>query len=197
MVRQMAAGAPPATRVGQPATVSLFGLSGTGVRFVYVFDRSISMAGAPLRVAKAQLIASLDGLERVHQFQIIFFNHEPHVWDLTGGQARIAFATDANKRLAAKFVRSVTATGGTFRRTALRQALRLQPDVIFFLSDTDDPMESRDLDEAVRLAQRATTAIHTIEYGGGSARLGTNFLKQLASRTGGRYVYVDTQQLGP
>jgi len=194
-IGQMTQGGTPSKSIGNKATVSIFGISGTGSRFVYVFDRSISMAGAPLRAAKQQLIASLDSLDSVHQFQIIFFNHEPQAWDLTGGQDRIAFASEANKHLADKFVRSVSATGGTFRRTALQLALQLRPDVIFFLTDTDDPMTTGDLAEAIRRARRDTIAINTIEYGSGTASTGENFLVQLARETGGRYVYVDTQQL--
>jgi len=192
---QMTAGGTPSKKIGYQATVSVFGIEGTGTRFVYVFDRSISMAGSPLRAAKGQLIASLDSLDSVHQFQIIFFNHEPQAWDLTGGQGRIAFASDANKRQAEKFVRRVSATGGTFRRTALQLALRLRPDVIFFLTDTDDPMAKSDLHEAIRRARRDTIAINTIEYGSGTAAVGENFLTRLARDTGGRYVYVDTQRL--
>ena len=195
-VGQMATGSAPSKRLANQATVRVFGISGTGTRFVYVFDRSISMAGPPLRVAKQQLIASLDSLDSVHQFQIIFFNHEPQAWDLTGGQNRIAFATDANKRLAEKFVRSVSATGGTFRRTALQLALRLRPDVIFFLSDTDDPMAKDDLAEAIRRAKLDMISINTIEYGTGESTEDENFLVNLARDTGGRYVYVDTQRLG-
>lgn len=195
-VGEMATGGAPSKKLGNKATVSVFGISGTGTRFVYVFDRSISMAGPPLRVAKEQLIASLDALDSVHQFQIIFFNHEPQAWDLTGGQNRIAFATASNKRLAEKFVRNVAATGGTFRRTALQLALRLRPDVIFFLSDTDDPMARDDLADAIRRAQQNAISINTIEYGVGQRTTDSNFLVQLARDTGGRYVYVDTQQLG-
>ena len=195
-VGQMTSGGTPSRTIGSKATVSVFGISGTGTRFVYVFDRSISMTGAPLRAAKQQLVASWDSLESIHQFQVIFFNHEPQAWDLTGGQGRIAFATEANKHMAEKFVRGVAATGGTFRRSALLLALRLRPDVIFFLTDTDDPMASGDLAEAIRRAQRDTISINTIEYGSGAATIGENFLTQLARKTGGRYVYVDTGQLG-
>ena len=195
-VAQMAAGGAPSKRVGSKATTTVFGVSGTGTRFVYVFDRSISMAGAPLRAAKEQLVASLEPLQSVHQFQVIFFNHEPQSWDLTGGQGRIAFATDANKRSAEKFIRSVVATGGTFRRTALQLALRLRPDVIFFLTDTDDPMSARDLAAAIARARRDGIAINTIEYGSGNASQGDNFLVRLARETNGQYVYVDTGGLG-
>jgi len=194
-VGDMASGGTPSKQLGSKASVSVFGVTGTGTRFVYVFDRSISMAGPPLRAAKQQLIASLASLDSVHQFQIIFFNHEPQAWDLTGGQQRIAFATDANKRFAEKFVQGVSATGGTFRRTALQMALRLGPDVLFFLTDTDDPMAAADLQKAIRRAQRSATAIHTIEFGTGPATSGENFLVRLARQTQGDYVYIDIQQL--
>ncbi len=194
-VGQMSIGGAPSRSIHRNATVSVFGIEGTGSRFVYVFDRSISMAGPPLRAAKGQLIASLDSLDSVHQFQIIFFNHEPQAWDLTGGQGRIAFASDANKRRAEKFVHAVSATGGTFRRDALLLALRLRPDVIFFLTDTDDPMTASDLIKAIRHARRDDIAINTIEYGSGASFTQENFLVQLARETGGQYVFVDTQKL--
>lgn len=195
-VDQMTTGSAPSRGFNSKATVSVFGTSGTGTRFVYVFDRSISMAGTPLQAAKEQLIASLDSLDSIHQLQIIFFNHEPQSWDLTGGQNRIAFASDANKQRAEKFVRSVQATGGTFRHTALKLALRLRPDVIFFLTDTDDPMSRDDLAESIRRASRDGIAVNTIEYGIGRQTSSNNFLTQLARQTGGQYVYVDTQKLG-
>ncbi len=181
--------------LGRKARVSVFGIEGVGNKFVYVFDRSISMSGAPLRAAKQQLLASLTAMESVHQFQIIFFHHEPTSWDITGGQSRIAFATDRNKQLAAKFVRRITASGGTSRSRALRLALRLRPDVVFFLSDTDDPMPGDSVEDAIRLAERDATAIHTIEFGDGPASRRDNFLMQLARRTGGEYVYVDTSRM--
>ena len=72
-------------------------------KFVYVFDRSTSMEGAPLAAAKQQLIESLQSLDSVHQFHIIFFNHADAERSTSrGGGRRIAFATDRNKKLAAQ-----------------------------------------------------------------------------------------------
>jgi hypothetical protein len=59
----------------QTGETQFFGLSGKGSRFVYVFDRSLSMQGQPLAAAKRELLASLSHLERVHQFQIFQFRH--------------------------------------------------------------------------------------------------------------------------
>lgn len=192
---EMIRGGGPNKAIGGEATVSVYGVEGVGNKFVYVFDRSISMQGAPLRSAKRELIASLAALERTHQFQIIFFNHEPVAWDLTGGQNRIAFASDGNKRLAEQFVRGITSSGGTYRKIAIRMALGLRPDVIFFLTDADDPMPQSDIAETIRRAQRNATAINTIEFGLGPRRSRENFLTQLARETGGGYLYVDTRGL--
>src|SRR5262245_17102357 len=57
----------------------VFGVTGRGRKFVYVFDRSLSMQGAPLAAAKRELIASLGRLEDGQQFQIIFYNEKPRM----------------------------------------------------------------------------------------------------------------------
>ena len=180
---------------GGKARVKVFGVEGEGTKFVYVFDRSVSMAGSPLRTAKAELVGSLAALESVHQFQIIFFNHQLRTFDLTGGQRRVAFATEQNKRLAANFVGGMTADGGTDRLSALRLAVGMKPDVIFFLTDVDDPMTAGDLD-LIRRINRAGASINTIEFGYGPSSGSVNFLVRLARLTGGKYVYVDTSRLG-
>lgn len=180
---------------GGKARLSVFGAVGEGTKFVYVFDRSVSMAGAPLRAAKAELVSSLAALESVHQFQIIFFNHQLRTFDLTGGQRRVAFASEQNKRLAANFVGRITADGGTDRLTALRLAVGMQPDVIFFLTDIDDAMSAGELD-SIRRLNRSAASINSIEFGYGPSAGSTNFLTRLARQSGGQYVYVDTSKLG-
>ena len=192
---EMARGGGASQALDGNATVRVFGAEGTGSKFVYVFDRSISMEGLPLRAAKHQLISSLDSLGSVHQFQVVFFNHEPQAWDLTGGQSRIAFATDANKRSAKKFVRGISASGGTYRLIALQLGLGMGPDVLFFLTDADDPMLPVDVTRLIHLATNRGVAINTIEFGVGQSSSRKNFLTQLAEGTGGQYVYVNTRQL--
>ncbi|HEY4235466.1 MAG TPA: hypothetical protein VGM76_18690 [Lacipirellulaceae bacterium] len=180
---------------GGKASVKVFGVQGTGTKFVYVFDRSSSMEGAPLAAAKQQLIESINSLEAIHQFQIIFFNHQMRTFDASGGGHRIAFATDRSKQLAAKFIGGITADGGTDRLAALRAAVAMQPDVIFFLTDDDDPMPESELAEVKQLNKRANATICTIQFGEGTQQKSDNFLVQLARQTGGQYGYVDTSKL--
>ena len=177
------------------AQVSVFGVQGTGSKFVYLFDRSSSMEGGPLAAAKRQLVESLASLESVHQFHVIFFNTRTQAFDITGGGRRIAFATERNKRLAANFVGGITADGGTDRLIALREAIDFAPDVIFFLTDADDPMSPRELADIARANRRAQSAICVIEFGRRRAPLPGNFLSELARESGGQYGYVNTSML--
>jgi hypothetical protein len=177
------------------AKVSVFGVEGTGNKFVYVFDRSSSMEGAPLAAAKRQLIESLNSLDTVHQFHIIFFNHRLRMFDVTSGGRRIAFASDRNKKLAANFVGGITADGGTDRFTALKQALAFRPDVIFFLTDADDPMSASEMADLEQVYSRSGTAICVIEFGRTPTTPSKNFLTDLASQSGGKYGYVNTAKL--
>jgi len=183
-------------RVGR-TKVKLFGVEGEGTRFVYVLDRSDSMNGTPLVAMKRQLIASLNSLESVHQFHLIFFNHKTQIWSGDGIQnGRTAFATDGNLRSVGRFIEGMTADGGTYRWEALQKALVLRPDVVFFLTDADNPMPGADVLKAVTRAGRQGTAIQTIEFGVGRESRRDNILKHLAKETGGGYDYVDVRGLG-
>ena len=181
---------------GGKARVSLFGLVGEGYKFVYVFDRSGSMGGEgreSLRAVKAELIKSLKGLDRVHQFQIIFYNQRPVIFNPSGTSGRLAFATEENKQRVVRFLDSIVAEGGTDHEEALRLAIRLHPDVIFFLTDGDDPkLTPAQLEKINRRA--AGTIIHCIEFGPGPKPEGASFLADLARQNAGRYVYVNVSK---
>lgn len=180
--------------LGEQVTVSVFGVQGQGTKFVYLFDRSASMDGAPLAAAKQQFVESLNSLAEVHQFQIIFFNTSAQPFTINGRQ-RIAYATEQNKKMADRLLGGVTAFGGTDRLLALQTAIRLGPDVVFFLTDADGPMSQLDLDDIARINRRYNATICTIEFGRGPDRGRYNFLKALAETTGGQYGYVNINAL--
>ncbi len=175
------------------ARTSMFGVSGIGHKFVYVLDRSASMGGSgqkALRAVKAELVKSLRNLDTVHEFQIIFYNEKPVIFNPSGTPGRLAFANRANKERAARFVDSITADGGTSHVDALKLAIRLHPDVIFFLTDGDDPkLSRRELDQIQRMATGIT--LNTIEFGPGPKPEEESFLATLAEENDGHYVYVD------
>jgi hypothetical protein len=185
--------------LGGEATTGVFGIQGTGYKFAYVFDRSGSMGGpdrSPLEAAKAQLLASLRSLGKTHQFQIIFYNDQPQRFSPTGQPNRLFFATEQNKALAAKFIGSIVAEGGTRHMDALLMAIKLQPDVIFFLTDADEPkLGPKELAEIKRRATGIT--INAIQFGYGPQTDPDNFLVRLARDSGGRHGYVDISGLAP
>jgi hypothetical protein len=188
-----------APKEGGKARTSLFGVVGEGNKFVYVFDRSGSMGGRgreSLRAVKAELTRSLKNLDTVHQFQIIFYNERPVIFNPTGTPGRLAFATEENKQRAARFLESIAAEGGTAHEDALRLAIRLQPDVIFFLTDGDDPkLAPVQLARIERMA--AGIVINCIEFGPGPKPQGASFLADLARQNAGRYVYVNISKYRP
>lgn len=182
---------------GGYARTGVFGVQGEGHKFVYVFDRSGSMdghGGAPLAAAKQQLMASLDDLGDTHQFQIIFYNEHPRVFTPTGVPGRLVWGNDANKMSAKRFVQSITADGATEHEEALSLALRMAPDVIFFLTDADEPRLTADQMSRLERLNRGSS-INTIEFGYGPSLEPNNFLVQLARRNGGKHVYVDVARL--
>ncbi len=181
------------------ARVRVFGTEGHGYKFVYVFDRSGSMGGSgrnALRAAKNELLGSLDSLQRNHQFQIVFYNQKPWQFNPSGRPGQLAFGTDRNKELARRFIGSITADGATRHEEALRLAIRMRPDVIFFLTDADEPRLSS---EQIRRIARAAAGItiNAIEFGYGPQQDKDTFLARLARSCGGQYGYIDVSQFKP
>ena len=193
----MTQGTNPGKQFGGAAQTSVYGLQGEGSKFLYVFDRSGSMSGyggRPLRSAQSELVASLNDLESTHQFQIIFYNEEPHVFKPDGRTARLVYGDDQGKALAQRFVRGIVAAGGTRHLQPLAMALKMRPDVIFFLTDAEEPRLSADeLAQLKRLNKG--TQIHAIEFGFGPTIGEDNFLKRLARQNGGQHAYIDISKL--
>ena len=195
----MTSGARAAQAGSSKAETGVFGISGSGNRFVYVFDRSDSMkgyGGRPLAAAKRELINSLGKLGDVHQFQIIFYNHRPRIMNVDGSaKARMQFGDRRSKLLASRFVEGVTAVGGTQHFEPLVLALQMSPEVVFFLTDgTERPLSDEQLRQIRRRNQRLGASIHVIEFGAGPSS-GTRFLTRLAAENNGRHVYVDVTRL--
>lgn len=195
---QLTGGVGTSKKLGNSTKTYVFGVEGEGSVFLYVFDRSESMKGyqgRPLAAAKAELIASIKALESIHQFQIIFYNNDVSALNPFAPQPpRLLFADATNKQLAEDFVRRISAVGGTRHMEPLRLALRLAPDVVFFLTDAAYPqLSAAELDEVRR--SNAGTVINTIEFGAGPLVGGNNFLMKLARQNDGRHAYVDVTKL--
>jgi hypothetical protein len=176
---------------GPPTQVSLFGSApAPGHSFVFVIDRSQSMGDAGLgvlRAAEGELAGALSGLRSNHKFQIIAYNKTPTPFNPRG----MAAADEAAKERAISFVRDLIALGGTGHFAALLSAMRLEPEVIFLLTDGGDPrLTHPEIDELARRAARRTR-ITCLQFGFGPSPDDSAAMRILAERTGGSYQYID------
>ena len=181
---------------GQGGT-SLFGVTDAGARYVYVIDRSISMEDfAALDAARTELAASLAHIDPAEEFQVIFFNQEPQALVPRRSGDQFFRGTEPHRQLAIAQMRLVTAEGATRPLPALLQALRLQPNVIFFLTDGDRPPLRADELRRIREMNRGRCRIHCIRFVNSEDEPGVNgnWLPQLAAENGGQYAVRDIRR---
>ncbi len=174
---------------GGPGVTTFMDISGIGQSFVYLIDISSSMAGSRLKVAKNQLKASLRLLQPNQKFAVIFYNDAYREMLRLRRQdtPSMYFATDVNKELAGHEIDRKTADRGTAHMPALIEAISLKPDVIYFLTDGDEPaLSPGQLAEIRRLAGSLT--IHVIKFGDGTlSSREPSWLERLASQSNGEY----------
>jgi hypothetical protein len=175
-----------------------FGLRDRAGSFAYVIDCSGSMdtrAGKTpghnvLDFAKQELLASLEPLPNDVRFGVVFYNDTATIFIDPAGRKDLMTASASNKARARVQVGEVAAVGGTDHMVALRAALAMKPEVIFFLTDAD--LMSRDDAAAIR-QEAGKTRILAVQLGNGFGR--SQPLHDLAVATGGAYKYVDVHNL--
>ena len=171
-----------------------FGARDHAHSFAYVIDCSGSMASRnSLEVAKRELLASLNQLPPDAEFAVIFYNLLAKMLSDPQGRKGLMSATAANKARVQSQLATIVPDGGTDHMTALRTALALKPEVIFFLTDAD-LMTNGDVNEI--LAEAGTTRIQAVEFGRG-ADLGVNDTPPTASHHDRRLVPLHRRQPVP
>lgn len=194
---------------GSKGDASFFGLSGEGSKFVYVFDRSESMNSTlrrysenmligsitPLQAAKVELVRSLNALSNKHQFQMVFYNHEPWLFSDDHYDRELFAATPENKKRAADFVHSMVATGFTNHLDALDMALDLNPDVIFLLTDAQakDDLHPSVVRRMYKYCQRKGIVINIAHFS--TMPRNDCTLIRLAEKTGGQHVFISLEDI--
>jgi von Willebrand factor type A domain len=166
-----------------------FGAREHGKSFAYVIDCSGSMATRnSLEVAKRELLSSLNQLPPDARFSVIFYNLKVRVFTDPGGNEGMMPATTSNKARVQTQLEAVGPDGGTDHMKALRTALGLRPEVVFFLTDAD-LMTNSDVNEV--LAEAGGSRIQAVEFGRGTDLGMDTPLRRLATATGGTYRYID------
>jgi hypothetical protein len=169
-----------------------FGARAHAHSFAYVIDCSGSMATRnSLEVAKREMLASIGQLPPDAQFVVIFYNLQARMLSDTDGRKGLMAATAPNKARVQAQLSTIAPDGGTDHMAALREALRLKPEVIFFLTDAD-LMTNSDVNEV--LLEVGPTQIQAVEFGRGTELGQRTPLGRLATNTGGSYLYIDVSQ---
>ncbi len=181
-------------KLAPKTSLSLFGSApALGRSFVFVIDRSKSMGSSGLDVlsaAERELETALRNLKPAHQFQIIAYHQRLTYFE----RGRLSAATDKNKADATTFVGSLIAVGGTAHLTAILAAVRLRPDVVFLLTDGDEPGLNSAQQKRVLQESAGRVTFFCLEFGRGKHRHDEpDFMQQLARKTGGDYHYIDRQ----
>lgn len=185
------ANGPAWTRTGSPAEVRIFGQRGQGHAFVFVVDRSASMGSGNryvLEAAKQELVAAIAGLQDNHRFQLVFYNER--VESFVPSNKPWPEATAAHKQRALNFIRGVVPAGQTKHFLAIAEGLRLEPDVLFVLTDAQEPALTPGERATLKRLNRGAT-IHTVEFGFGKLPDGVNSLQRLAAENRGQHRYID------
>jgi len=157
----------------------------TARNVVYVIDRSLSMGmSGALPIAKRELLAGIDGLPADSHFAVILYNRQAEPLTLDGRTGLLP-ATQANRAAVVRLVEGARAEGGTDHVTALRRAVAMGADVIFFVTDADE-MTAEQV-RNVALLNRGRAVIHTVEINNDPATREEAPLKLLARLCGGTH----------
>ena len=138
----------------------LFPLPAKATSVVYVLDRSVSMGmDHKLDIARRELIAALRHLPTSSRFQVIDYNDTAESLVVDGNRDLLR-ADPATVDKAVSFLLKLDAAGNTNHLAALRRAVDLHADAIYFLTDADDlkPQEIALITQRNRLS-----VIHTLE----------------------------------
>lgn len=153
-------------------------------RVVYVLDRSVSMGpSGSLERARRELAEALRALPPQTHFQVLVYNRvlQPLVPSLSG----MVPATSAHMALAIGSLEDLSAAGATDHPAALRRALALRPDVLFWMTDADDLRES-DL-PVLRRANQSGAILHVVELTRQTDDRSASTLTRLAQDHGGTH----------
>jgi len=183
----------------------VFGVGGNALQLVYVIDASGSLVDS-LEFVIVELKRSISDLTGRQRFSVIFFQGDrpplevpPH-----GLQA----ATPQRKQAVKKWIDldsgNITAAGTTNPVPAIELALKYNPQLIILLSDNITGQEGmyeikqKQLLQAIEQANRHDTKISTIQFLHRDPLEAAGLpptMKLIAQRNGGRYRFIDEQEL--
>lgn len=161
-----------------PHRTRFFGVEAAGERFVFVIDNSTSMLdGGRLGRVHAEVNRAIAQLKWPQSFYLIAFDSQtqPIPW----GPFVAAQSKEAQK--VRGWLARLSPHDGTLPGPALRQAVGLKPDAVFFLTDGefDDPAPA-----LVKTWNKFQVPVHVLDFGPGPPSAN---LQKIAAESGGVY----------
>jgi hypothetical protein len=166
-------------------TTSFFEIPTQAQAIVYVIDRSASMGpSGGLAAAKRELLASLSRLPPSAHFQVLAYSSRVEPIPLGAGDG-LLLASPGNIQHAVSYIDALYAEGATAHLPALKRALALHADVIYFLTDADDLTTEQV--RAVTVLNHGRSVVHAIQLASVRRSADQQALQLLARENHGVY----------
>ena len=153
--------------------------------FAYVVDASGSMSGSRMQLVLQELARSVRALKETQKLFVVFFSDRtfPMLWP--DSERDLISASGRNRERILQWAFTVRPEGGTEPQVALRQALQLHPDVVYFLTDGAVPAATV---RTVKRYRRKPTIVNTICVGNDADE---RTMQQIAQSGEGEFVVVE------
>lgn len=189
---------------GDGKSAKFFGMRAMGNKFVYVLDRSGSMAYessdvkdykvSRFDVARIELMNSVESLRPHQEFYVVLFSTSmEQMFDRRALVPQAVKATPENKARLKEWLWNDRANGGTDPRSSLKLAFKMNPDAIFMLSDGEFRDEIRDgnprsIDIARKqVAENTPIRINSIALEDDNSKAN---MEELSAVSGGQFKFV-------
>ena len=168
---------------GDGKSAEFFGVKSPGKRFVYVIDRSGSMASSDRRIkANKELLVSVMRLRSHQQFFVYYFNDGPLPMPYPG----LTKASRKAKQGLCNWMRSVFPGGGTDPSSSLQRALEMKPDAVFLLTDGEFSASVLQVLRKINPRGGRQVSVNTIAI---VSRGGEELLRQIAAENNGKFQF--------
>lgn len=165
--------------------VKLFQVAAPCQSVVFVLDCSISMGlHGGFETARREVLASVARLPAGTRFQVIPYTRAARPLASERPDGYLVPDPETLRRVT-DTLQAIRPSDGTAHIIALQCALRLRPEVIFFVTDADE-LRMQEVNDIVRQAN-GRTVVHTIELSATPTGQWSSPLGQLAQQTHGLY----------
>jgi hypothetical protein len=173
----------------------VFGEGGNARTIAFTCDASGSMI-PKFGLLRRELQKAIDGLRHIQRFSITFYADKKAIAFENGN---LVYATDENKRKAAKWLDDIYPSGQTDPVPSLEIAFKGKPDLLYMLTDGEFDNNAEVMKRVGGLNKDKRTRVNTIAFIDKDADKASDtfikFLTTLADQNGGKFKQVTTDQL--